>query len=88
MAMAQNPVPPIPTKIPTKMDGAPTQKWDSIGFDLQSYGQTGLGHSEIERLKETRNSALHLRHMLGGHLSQGTDQRDAVFRAVRFLIPC
>ena len=40
MAMGQNPgYPPvnipIPTKIPTKMGGAPTPKWDFMGFDPQ-----------------------------------------------------
>ena len=38
---AQNPKPvppvniPIPTKIGSKMGGAPTPKWDPIGFDSQ-----------------------------------------------------
>ena len=39
MAMGQKPVPPvnipIPTKIGSKMGGAPTPKWDTIGFDPQ-----------------------------------------------------
>ena len=39
MAMGQNPVPPvnipIPTKIGSKMGGAPTPKQDPIGFDPQ-----------------------------------------------------
>ena len=40
MAMGQNPLPPvnipIPTKIGSKMGGAPTPKWDTTGFDPQS----------------------------------------------------
>ena len=39
MAMGQNPVPPvnipIPTKIGSKMSGAPTPKWGPIGIDPQ-----------------------------------------------------
>ena len=39
VAMGQNPVPPvnipIPTKIGPKMGGAPTPKWEPIGFDPQ-----------------------------------------------------
>ena len=39
MAVGQNPVYPvnipIPTKIGSKMAGAPTPKWDPIGFDPQ-----------------------------------------------------
>ena len=40
MAMGQNPVPPVNIPIPTKvskMGGAPTPKWDTIGFD--NHGQ-------------------------------------------------
>ena len=41
MAMSQNPIPPvnipIPTKIGSKMGGAPTPKWDPIGFDNHSH---------------------------------------------------
>ena len=39
VAMGQNPSPPvnipIPTKIGSKMGGAPTRKWDPSGFDPQ-----------------------------------------------------
>ena len=39
MVMGQNPVPPvkipIPTKIGSKMGGAPTPKWDPIDVDPQ-----------------------------------------------------
>ena len=39
MPMGQKPVPPvnipIPTKIKPKMGGAPTPKWDPVGFDPQ-----------------------------------------------------
>ena len=41
MAMGQNSVPPvntpIPTKIGSKMGGAPTPKWDPVGFDPQPH---------------------------------------------------
>ena len=48
MAMGQNPVPPVNIPIPTeitsqfplkstKMGGAPTPKWDPIGFEPQPY---------------------------------------------------
>ena len=41
LAMGQNPVPPVNIPIPTqtgsKMGGAPTPKWDPIGFDPQPF---------------------------------------------------
>ena len=40
--MGQHPVSPvnipIPTKIGSQMGGAPTPKWDPIGFDSQPFG--------------------------------------------------
>ena len=40
MTMGQNPVPPVniplPTKIGSKVGGAPIPKWDPIGVDPQS----------------------------------------------------
>ena len=48
MATGQKPVLPvnipIPTKIGSKMGGAPTTKWDSVGFD---------NHSHIEKSELT-----------------------------------
>ena len=45
LAMGQNPVHlaniPIPTKIGSKMGGAPTPKWDPIGFDPLPVGSLG-----------------------------------------------
>ena len=55
MAKGQNPVPlniPIPTKIGSKMGGAPTPIWEPIGFDPQPYSlqQTSWRHSGILRV--------------------------------------
>ena len=48
LAMGQNPVLsvniPIPTKIGSKMGGAPTPKWDPIGFDSRPIGRPLLNH--------------------------------------------
>ena len=45
--MGQDPVPPvnipIPTKIGSKMGGAPTPKWDPIGLDPQPVGISSFG---------------------------------------------
>ena len=47
MAIGQNHVPPvnipIPTKIGSKMSGAPIPKWDPIGFDPQATHPQGAG---------------------------------------------
>ena len=51
MAMGQNPVPPVNIPIPTKtkIGGAPTPKWDPIGFDPQPYvaPQVGRGSRSV-----------------------------------------
>ena len=70
VAMGQNPVPPvnipIPTKIPTKMGGAPTPKWDP---------KTVLTHSHMEVIYHFRCStslveAILLRTLYSGSIKQ------------------
>ena len=51
MALGQKPAPPvnilIPTKIGSKMGGAPIPKWDPIGFDPQPDVSAGCGTAEV-----------------------------------------
>ena len=62
MAMGQNPVPPanipIPTKIGSKMGGAPTPNWDPIGFGPRPNGNTSATGQMLETAKaKCRDSA-------------------------------
>ena len=61
--MGQNPVPPvnipIPTKIGPKMGGAPTPKWDPIGFDnhsRMSVSEAFQRHPKAEPFQELSNT--------------------------------